>query len=106
MDWPDPRLLAPSHDLEWVATRLADGLRGGRHHAARWGPGIESAQHRSYDRGDDVRLIDWKAFARTERLVIREAEVEADHRFWLIVDASPRRATTWWRSPIPFSGTA
>ena len=92
MDWLDQSALRSGLDLAWLASRLADGVRGGRHRSTRRGRGIEFAQHRSYDRGDDVRLIDWRAYARTDRLVVREAESDADHRFWILIDTSASMA--------------
>ena len=79
-------------DLELRARALADGVSFGRHASARVGRGIEFAGHRAYTRGDDARRIDWRAYGRTDRLTIREAEVETDHAFWLVLDTSASMA--------------
>lgn len=79
-------------DLELRARALADGVSFGRHASARVGRGIEFAGHRAYTRGDDARRIDWRAYGRTDRLTIREAEVETDHAFWMVLDTSASMA--------------
>lgn len=52
------------------------------------GAGLEFAQYRPYQAGDDPKQIDWKLYARTDRLYVREAERESPLTIWLLLDAS------------------
>ena len=85
--------------LDRVAERLLDRLRlkvkahatssdAGGHRSAALAQGLEFADHRQYVPGDDVRHIDWKAFARHRQLVIRQFEEERDARIYILVDSS------------------
>ena len=52
------------------------------------GAGLEFAQYRAYDPGDEPRRIDWKLFARSDKFFVREAEQESPVAVWLLIDAS------------------
>jgi uncharacterized protein (DUF58 family) len=82
------RLLAALRDLELVARRVVDGLRFGVHPSRAAGEGVEFSQFRSYQPGDDLRRVDWKLYARSERFFVREAERETSVSVRLAVDAS------------------
>jgi uncharacterized protein (DUF58 family) len=82
------RLLAMLRDLELVARRVVDGIRFGVHPSRSAGHGVEFSQFRSYQPGDDPRLVDWKLYARSERFFVREAEHETSVPVRLAVDAS------------------
>lgn len=82
------RLLAALRDLELVARRVVDGIRFGVHPSRAAGEGVEFSQFRSYQPGDDLRRVDWKLFARSERFFVREAERETSVSVRLAVDAS------------------
>ena len=82
------RLLAALRDLELVARRVVDGIRFGAHPSRAAGEGVEFSQFRSYQLGDDLRRVDWKLFARSERFFVREAERETSVSVRLAVDAS------------------
>lgn len=84
----DPVALAGLDDLELIARTVVEGFLSGRHLLPQAGFGIEFAQYRSYDPGDDLRRIDWKAFARSDRLYIRQAEVERDVTVRFLLDAT------------------
>ena len=51
---------------------------------------MEFAQHREYVQGDEIRRVDWKVFAKTDRYFVREYEEETNLRATLLVDASGR----------------
>jgi uncharacterized protein (DUF58 family) len=58
-------------------------------HASRnKGAGIEFAQYRAYEPGDEPRRIDWKLFARSDKFFVREAEEESPLAVWILIDAS------------------
>ncbi|PKM15502.1 MAG: DUF58 domain-containing protein [Gammaproteobacteria bacterium HGW-Gammaproteobacteria-1] len=56
------------------------------------GPGLEFAQYRAYQPGDDPRSVDWKLYARSDRHFVREAERESPLTVWLLIDASASMA--------------
>ena len=84
----DPLLLARVKDLRLVARTLVDGAVTGLHRQPRAGVGVELAQFRSYQPGDDPRRLDWRALARSDRLYVRESPVERDVTVRLVLDAS------------------
>lgn len=60
----------------------------GQHGSRQLGSGLEFVQYRPYQAGDDPKRIDWKLYARTDRLYAREAERESPLTVWLLLDAS------------------
>jgi uncharacterized protein (DUF58 family) len=79
--------------LRIVSRRLAAGTSPGRRRGRRTGPGLEFAEHRAYVAGDDFRHIDWAAFGRLERLLLRLCQQEEDLGIDFLVDASASMAT-------------
>ncbi|MFH1809162.1 MAG: DUF58 domain-containing protein [Pseudomonadota bacterium] len=67
---------------------VADGVLAGLHHSRRLGESAEFAEHKLYAPGDDVRRIDWKAFAKTDRYFVKRFEEETSLRAFLVVDSS------------------
>jgi uncharacterized protein (DUF58 family) len=76
------------------ARTAVEGLRGGRHRSPLKGSSTTFAQHREYVAGDDIRHLDWRLMARTDRNIIRQYEEETDLRLWLVVDASASMSFT------------
>ena len=60
----------------------------GMHESRAHGPGSEFAQYRPYIPGDDVRSLDWRVFARTDRYYVRQHVAETNLDAWLLVDSS------------------
>ncbi|OWK39045.1 DUF58 domain-containing protein [Fimbriiglobus ruber] len=83
-----PDVLARIDKLELEARQVVEGYLAGRHRSPRHGFAVEFAQHREYAPGDDVRHMDWKVYARTERYHLKQYEQETNLVAWLIVDAS------------------
>ena len=83
-----PAALAALNDLELIARTVVEGYLSGRHLLPQAGAGIEFAQYRSYDPGDDLRRIDWKVFARADRFYVRQSEVERDVTVRFLLDAT------------------
>ncbi|HEX8360292.1 MAG TPA: DUF58 domain-containing protein, partial [Longimicrobium sp.] len=83
-----PRLLERLGGLEVVARTVVRGFLAGTHRSARRGAGEDFAKHRDYQQGDDTRYLDWKLFARTDRLHVREFEEHSNLAAYLVVDAS------------------
>ena len=72
-----------------LRTRSDLGERGfGMHPSRNKGSGIEFAQYRAYEPGDEPRRIDWKLFARSDKFFVREAEEESPVSVWILIDAS------------------
>ncbi|MEM7705159.1 MAG: DUF58 domain-containing protein [Pseudomonadota bacterium] len=84
----NPATLAAIDDLELAGRMLATGYLFGRHLGQRHGPGFEFAQYRAWQPGDSSRSVDWRLYARSERLSVRESELETDQRLWLLLDTS------------------
>ncbi len=74
--------------LRVLARRRFAGAAGGTRRSTRRGSSAEFADHRPYYHGDDVRRIDWNAYARLEELVLRLYVAEEDLTVYLLVDAS------------------
>src|SRR5690349_15954049 len=64
----------------------------GEHRAQRRTAGIEFADYRPYTPGDDLRRVDWNAYARLGTLQVRQAQAEHDTVLYLLVDPSPSMA--------------
>ncbi len=76
-----------------LSTRRAAGQSGIGAHASRSrGSGLEFAQYRAYEPGDELRQIDWKLYARSDRFFVREAERESPLALWIVIDASASMA--------------
>lgn len=76
-----------------LAPRLARGDRGfGLHASHSRGAGLEFAQYRAYEPGDELRQVDWKLHARSDRWFVREAERDSPLTAWIIVDTSASMA--------------
>ncbi len=86
-----PRL-ARQGGLELTARRVLEGLYAGRHRSAFHGSSIDFAEHRPYQPGDELRSIDWRAYARTDRLLIRRFHDDRQLPLALMVDGSASMA--------------
>jgi len=71
-----------------IGKDLVSGLMG-EHSAVRRTAGIEFADYRPYNTGDDLRRVDWNAYARLGTLHIRQAQAEHDTVLYILLDASP-----------------
>lgn len=76
-----------------LSARFATGGHGFGQHASRSrGAGLEFAQYRAYEPGDEPRQVDWKLYARSDRFFVREAERDSPLTAWILVDASASMA--------------
>ena len=78
--------------LELTARRVVEGFLSGMHRSPYFGQSIEFLQHRQYLPGDEIRHIDWKVYARQDRLHIKQYEEETNLRLNLLVDRSASMA--------------
>src|SRR4026208_890830 len=84
----DPAVLARIGNLELVARAVVDGVINGMHKAPDFGGSVGVGEHRSYVPGDDIRRVDWKLWARTDRYYVKEYEAETNMNFSVLMDAS------------------
>ena len=84
----DPVLLSSIGDLELVARVVIDGTVSGLHRSPFHGYSAEFSQYRHYRAGDDLKYIDWKLFARTDRLYTKQYRETTDMVAEIAVDAS------------------
>lgn len=74
--------------LELRARHIVEGLLSGMHRSPYFGQSIEFLQHRQYTPGDDLRHVDWKAWAKQDRLYVKQFEEDTNMRCTLLVDVS------------------
>ena len=75
-------------NLQLAAKTTIDGFMAGINKSKVKGPGLEFSQYRSYQPGDDLRWLDWKMYARSDRYYIRESEIETSLSVRFLIDAS------------------
>jgi uncharacterized protein (DUF58 family) len=74
--------------LEVRARHVVEGFLSGMHRSPYFGQSVEFLQHREYAVGDDLRHVDWKVWARQDRLYVKQFEEETNLRCTLLVDVS------------------
>lgn len=74
--------------LEVRARHVVEGFLSGMHRSPYFGQSIEFLQHREYAPGDDLRHVDWKVWARQDRLTVKQYEEETNLRCLMLVDVS------------------
>lgn len=84
----DPKVLARIGSLELLARTVVDGFINGLHRAPYFGASIDFAEHRGYVAGDDIRRVDWRLFARTDRFYVKQYEADTNANFSLLLDIS------------------
>lgn len=84
----DPKVLMTIKNLPLLAKTVIDGFMNGFNKSTVKGPGLEFSQYRSYQPGDDLRWLDWRMYARSDRYYIRESEVETSISVKFLIDAS------------------
>jgi len=88
LDLLDPAAVAKLGRLELIATRIVEGLVAGRHRSPYRGCSVEFAEHRGYSPGDELRTIDWRVLARSDRYYVKQFEEQTNLQAMLVVDAS------------------
>ncbi|MGE0043462.1 MAG: DUF58 domain-containing protein [Vicinamibacterales bacterium] len=88
----DPAVLARVGNLELVARGVVDGVINGLHRSPFFGASVDFAEHRGYVAGDDIRRVDWKVFARTDRYFVKEFEADSNANFVVLLDVSKSMA--------------
>lgn len=96
----DPAVLAKLGSVQLRARAVVEGLLSGLHRSPHQGQSVEFAEHKLYTPGDELRRIDWKAFARTDRLLVKRYEHETNLRAFLVLDVSGSMA---WKGGAPLT---
>lgn len=84
----DPAVLARIDNLELLARTVVDGFLNGLHRSPYLGFSLDFAEHRPYMPGDDIRRMDWRLYARTDRHYIKLFEAETNANFAVLLDVS------------------
>jgi len=84
----DPKVLSRIKDLELLARSVVDGFINGLHRAPYFGASIDFAEHRGYVAGDDIRRVDWKLYARTDRYFVKQYEADTNANLAVLLDVS------------------
>lgn len=88
----DPAQLARLGSLLIKARVIVEGALTGLHRAAVHGASVEFAEHKEYSPGDELRHVDWKAYAKLDRYYVKQYEQESQLTVYLVLDASASMA--------------
>jgi len=88
----DPAQLARLGSLPIKARVIVEGALSGLHRAAVHGASVEFAEHKEYSPGDELRHVDWKAYAKLDRYYVKQFEQESQLTVYLVLDASASMA--------------
>jgi uncharacterized protein (DUF58 family) len=87
-----PEVIRRIGRLEIRARHIVEGLLSGMHRSPYFGQSVEFLQHRGYTPGDDLRRVDWKVWAKQDRLYVKQYEEDTNLRCCLLVDVSESMA--------------
>ena len=74
----DPQVLARISNLELLARVVVEGFINGLHRSPNLGASMDFAEHRAYMPGDDIRRIDWRLYARTDKYFVKQYEADTN----------------------------
>ena len=94
LNFLDPKVLAGLHNLELRARVVVEGFLAGLHKSPHRGFSVEFNDYRHYQRGDDMRHVDWRLYARSGKLYIKQYEDETNVRCMILLDTSASMAYT------------
>ena len=75
-------------NLEFIASQIVSGFITGLHRSPYHGFSVEFAEHRVYNTGESTKHVDWKLYARTEKLFVKQYEEETNLRSYIVLDTS------------------
>jgi uncharacterized protein (DUF58 family) len=99
----DARALAALSGLDLKARYVMEGFLNGVHHSPFHGYSVEFSDYRNYQPGDDLRRLDWRLYARTDRLCVKQYEQDTNARFYALIDTSASmayRGSRAWESKL------
>ncbi|MDR3110376.1 MAG: DUF58 domain-containing protein [Planctomycetaceae bacterium] len=85
----NPEVLRRISRLDLRARNVVEGFLSGMHKSRHFGNSVEFRQHRQYVAGDDPKNVDWKVWAKQDRLYVKQYEVDTNLRLTLLLDMSP-----------------
>ena len=85
----DPVVVSHLKNMEMRARLIVEGFITGLHKSPYHGFSVEFAEHRPYNPGDELRHVDWKVFAKTDRHYLKQYEEETNLRHYVVLDTSP-----------------
>jgi uncharacterized protein (DUF58 family) len=85
----DPVAVSKLATMELRARLIVEGFITGLHRSPYHGFSVEFAEHRPYNPGDELRHIDWKVYAKTDRFYVKQYEEETNLRHYVVLDTSP-----------------
>ncbi len=88
LNFLDPQVLASLDNLELRARVVVEGFLSGLHKSPKRGFSVEFNDYRNYYPGDDMRHVDWKLYARSEKFYIKQYEDETNVRCFIALDTS------------------
>ncbi|MDP8243499.1 MAG: DUF58 domain-containing protein [Candidatus Hinthialibacter antarcticus] len=84
----DAAVLSSISHLELHARQAVEGAVSGMHHSHLMGRNVEFSEHRPYNPGDELRHIDWRVFAKTDRFHVKQFEEDTNLRTQILIDLS------------------
>jgi len=87
-EYLDPLFLSKLANMELVARCAVEGFFSGLHPSPFQGFSVEYSDHREYHEGDEVKFVDWKVYARSDRLYIKRFQQETNTTVYLLLDTS------------------
>lgn len=87
-----PETVSKLKGMELRARMVVEGFIAGLHKSPYHGFSVEFAEHRQYMPGDNIRDIDWKVYAKTDRYYIKQYEEETNLKSYLLLDCSASMA--------------
>ncbi|MBL4820998.1 MAG: DUF58 domain-containing protein [Gammaproteobacteria bacterium] len=88
LNFLDPKVLASLDNMELRARVAVEGFLSGLHKSPHRGFSVEFNDYRNYYPGDDMRHVDWKLYARSEKFYIKQYEDETNVRCFILLDTS------------------
>jgi len=88
----DPEIVSKLKGMEIRARMVVEGFIAGMHKSPYHGFSVEFAEHRQYMPGDNIRDIDWKVYAKSDRFYIKQFEEETNLKAYLLLDCSASMA--------------
>lgn len=84
----DPSLISRLANLQLRARHVVEGLMSGVHRSRSRGFSVDFEEHRAYSPGDELRHVDWKAYGKFDRYLVKQYEDETNLHAHLVIDAS------------------
>ncbi|MGB9701305.1 MAG: DUF58 domain-containing protein [Candidatus Kapaibacteriota bacterium] len=84
----NPKVVAKLKNIELIAKLVVEGFITGLHRSPFHGFSVEFAEHRQYRPGDEIKYLDWKVLARSEKYFVKQFEEETNTRIMIVLDSS------------------